>query len=190
MRIRARKQLETAKKKGRVSADTFEIDDEVRVQDAGTKRWSKTGRIVERRQSDDGQDVSFVILMANGGETNRHRLPLRHNITRYTKVTDRKLTFNLKEERGGEDKNTKETETKKRGRLSKLDKAESTKDYKTDSDSNDDSNMGIAKRTRSKTTPDSSDIPLKRSLKKRTSKTSGAKAHASQVGLVVKIAEV
>ena len=49
MRIRARKQLETAKKKGRVSADIFEIDDEVQVQDAASKKWNKTGRIVEKR---------------------------------------------------------------------------------------------------------------------------------------------
>ena len=66
MRIRARKQLETAKKKGRGSVDIFDIDDEVQVQDAASKKWNKTGRIVEKRQSDDGQDVSFVILMANG----------------------------------------------------------------------------------------------------------------------------
>ena len=84
------------------------------MQDAATKRWNKTGRIVEKRQSDDGQDVSFVISMANGRETIRHRSHLRHNITRYTKVTDRKVTFNLKEERGGEDKDKKETETKKK----------------------------------------------------------------------------
>ena len=168
MRIRARKQLETAKKQGRVSADTFKLDDEICIQNAANKRWDKTGRIVEKRQSDDGQDVSFVISMANGRETIRHRSHLRHNITRYTTVTDRKVTFSLKEERGGEDKDTKETETKKRGRPSKLDKAESTKDYKTDSDSNDDSDMGIVKRTCSKTASDSSDIPLKSSLKKRT----------------------
>ena len=93
---------------------------------------------------------------------------MRQNVTRYTRVTDRKVTSNLKEEKGGDDKETKKTETKKRGRPSKLDKAESTKDYKTDSDSNDDSDMGIAKRTHSKTASDSSDIPLKSSLKKRT----------------------
>ena len=74
----------------------------------------------------------------------------------------------LKEERGREDKNTQETETKKRGRPSKLDKAESSKDYKTDSDSNTDSDIGIAKRTNGKTSSDLSDIPLKSSLKNRT----------------------
>ena len=123
---------------------------------------------MEKRQSDDSQDVSFVISLANGRETIRHRSHLRHNVTRYTRVTDRKVTFNLKEETGGEDKDTRKTETKKRGRPSKLDKAESTKDCKTDSDSIDDSDMGIAKRTHSKTAPDLSDIPLKSSLKKRT----------------------
>ena len=95
------------------------------MQDAASKKWNKTGRIVEKRQSDDGQDVSFVILMANGRETIRHRSHIRHNVTRYTKVTDKKVTFNLKEERGREDKNTKETETKKKGRPRKINKAES-----------------------------------------------------------------
>ena len=89
--------------------------------------------------------------MGNGRETIRHRSHIRHNITRYTKVTDKKVTFNLKEEREREDKNTKETETKKRGRPRKVDKAESSKDYKTDSDSNTDSDIGIAKRTHRKT---------------------------------------
>ena len=117
---------------------------------------------------DDGQDTSFVITMGNGRETIRHRSHTRHNITQYTKVTDRKVTFNLDNERGGEDKNVKETETKKRGRPRKEDKAESNKDYKIATDSNTDFNIGIAKRTHSKTSTDLSDIPLKSSLKKRT----------------------
>ena len=112
--------------------------------------------------------MSFVVSLANGRQTIRHKSHLRHNVTRYTRVTDRKVTFNLKEEKGGDDNDTKKTETKKRGRPSKLDKAESTKDCKIDSDSNEDSDMGIAKRTHSKTAPNSSDIPLKISLKKRT----------------------
>ena len=33
MKIRARKQLETAKKKGRLSADIFKVDNKVRLQD-------------------------------------------------------------------------------------------------------------------------------------------------------------
>ena len=84
------------------------------------------------------------------------------------KVTDRKVTFNLDNERGGEDKNVKERETKKRGRPRNQDKAESNKDYETANESNTDSETGIAKRTCSKTSSDFSDIPLKSSLKKRT----------------------
>ena len=185
MNIRARKQLETAKKKGRVSADIFEVYNEARLQDVSSKKWNKVGKIKEKRVGDDGQGISFVILMGNGRET------IRHNVTRYTKVTDKKVTFNLenerggedknvketetkkrgrpkKEEKGGEDKNTKETETKKRGRPRKEDKAESNNKYKTATDSNTYFNIGIAKRTRSKTSTDLPDIPLKSSLKQRT----------------------
>ena len=103
----------------------------------------------------------------------------------YTKVTDKKVTFNLENERGGEDKNVKETETKKRGRPRKMDKAESSKDYKTDSDSNTDSDIGIVKRTLSKTSSDLSDIPLKSSLKKRTQEfwnTASYKSSAETMG--------
>ena len=113
MKIRAKKQQEAAKKKGRLSADTFELEDEVCIQNAANKRWDKTGRIKEIRQSDDGQDVSFVISLANGRETIRHRSHLRNNITRYTRVTDRRVTFNLKEETGGKDKDKTKTELKK-----------------------------------------------------------------------------
>ena len=81
---------------------------------------------------------------------------------------DRRVTFNLKGDTEGEDKDKRKTELKKRGRQSKLDKTESTNDCETVSDSMDDSEMGIAKRTQSKTAPDSSDIPLKSFLKKKT----------------------
>ena len=46
MNIRARKQLEAAKKKGRVSADIFEVDDKVRLQDVSTKKLNKVGKII------------------------------------------------------------------------------------------------------------------------------------------------
>ena len=49
MNIRACKQIGADKKKGRTSADVFEIDDEVRVQDMNTKRWTKVGKITEKR---------------------------------------------------------------------------------------------------------------------------------------------
>ena len=111
-----------------------------------TKDGKKTGRIKEIRESDDRQDVSFVITLANGRETIRHRSHLRHNITRYTRVTDRRVTFNLKGDTEGEDKDKRKTELKKRGRLSKLDKTESTNDCETVSDSMNDSEMSISKK--------------------------------------------
>ena len=43
MRIRSEKQQKAAKKKGKLSADTFELGDEVRIQNAATKRWDKSG---------------------------------------------------------------------------------------------------------------------------------------------------
>ena len=136
--------------------------------DVSSRKLNKTGEIKEKRVGDYGQDTSFVITMGNGRETIRHRSHIRHNITRYTKVTDKKVSFNLDNTRGGEDRNVKETETKKRGRPRKEDKAESNKDYETATDSNNDFNIGIAKRTHSKTSTDLSDIPLKSCLKTRT----------------------
>ena len=38
MKIRAKKQREAAKKKGRLSADTFKLEDEVCIQNAANKR--------------------------------------------------------------------------------------------------------------------------------------------------------
>ena len=48
MRIRARKQMGAAKKKGRTSSDTFEVRDEIRIQDGSTKKWNKVGKIKEK----------------------------------------------------------------------------------------------------------------------------------------------
>ena len=51
MNIRARTQLDTAKKKGRVSADILEVDDEVRLQDVSTKKWNKVGKMTWLKKS-------------------------------------------------------------------------------------------------------------------------------------------
>ena len=72
MHIRACEQNGAAKKKGRTSADVFEINDEVRIQDMNTKRWNKVGKITEKREADDEQNVSYVIELENGHETIRH----------------------------------------------------------------------------------------------------------------------
>ena len=41
MKIIAHKQLETAKKKRRISTNVFEVSDEVRIQDMTSKAWNK-----------------------------------------------------------------------------------------------------------------------------------------------------
>ena len=107
--------------------------------------------------------------MGNGRETIQHRSHIRHNVTWYTKVTEKKVTFNLERERGEKDKEVKEEETKrKRGRPRKGEKAESNTDYKIGTESDTNYTIGIAARTCSKTPPDLADKPLKSSLKQRT----------------------
>ena len=103
MRIRARKQLGAAKKKGRVSLDTFEINNEVRIQDMTTRTWNIEGKIKAKRSADDEQDVSFIIELENGPESTRHMSHLRHNVTRYTPVTETKVRFSLPEDNNKQD---------------------------------------------------------------------------------------
>ena len=88
-----------------MSADSFELGDDVRIQNMATRCWDKSGIIKEVRTADDGQEVSFIISLPNGRETIRHRSHLRHNITRYTCVTVTKVRFDLKIDKEGEDRN-------------------------------------------------------------------------------------
>merc|ERR1711954_514179 len=95
MCIRSEKQLKLAKKQGRRSADEFKEGDSVHIQDMRSGCWNKSGVIEEVRQSDDGQSVSFIIELPDGRKTIHHRGHLRFNINRYSRVTDRKVKFNL-----------------------------------------------------------------------------------------------
>ena len=72
MHIRACKQIGAAKKKGRTSADVFEINDEVRIQDMNTKRWNKVGKITDKHEADDEKNVSYGFELENVHETIRH----------------------------------------------------------------------------------------------------------------------
>ena len=95
MKFRSTKQKKTAEKKGRKSADVFEVDHEVRVQDVASKKWNRAGKIIGARQADDGQNISFIVQMDNGHEAIRHRSHLKHNITRFQRFTD-VINVNLK----------------------------------------------------------------------------------------------
>ena len=97
--------------------------------------------------------------MENGHETIHHRSHICHNVTRYTKVTEKKVRFNIEEESEEQDKERREEETKrKRGRPRKGEEAKSDTDY----------TIGISSRTCSKVPlPDLAAQPSKSSLKQR-----------------------
>ena len=93
MAIRAKKQRRVAERTGRKSADEFKVGDHVRVQDVSTKKWNKSGVVQESREADDGQSVSFIILMDNGNESIRHRTHLKHDVTRYDRASAIRVRF-------------------------------------------------------------------------------------------------
>ena len=95
-----------------MSADIFEEGDSVRIQNMANSRWDKSGVIKEVRTADDGQEISFVISLPNGRETIRHCSNLRHNINRYTRITETKVRFDLKVDKRGEDRKKSETKVK------------------------------------------------------------------------------
>ena len=66
---------------------------------ASTKKWNKVGTIKQKREADDNQEVSFIIELQNGCETIRHRSHIRHNVTRYTPVTDTRVRFSLTDDK-------------------------------------------------------------------------------------------
>ena len=71
-------------------------------------RWDKSGTIKEVRTSDDGQGVSFLISLPNGRETIRYCSHLRHNINRYTRISETRVRFDIKVDKEGEDRKLKE----------------------------------------------------------------------------------
>ena len=169
MRIRSEKQQKAARKQGKRSADTFEEGDSVRIQNMANSRWDKSGTIKEVRTSDDGQGVSFLISLPNGRETIRHRSHLRHNLNRYTRVSEIRVRFDMKVDKEGEER--KKAERKKVVQPLKLQKSKSADNSDTweiARNQNKDDETGIAARTRSKAAIDMSGIPIKSALKRRT----------------------
>merc|ERR1712081_171098 len=137
------------------------MGDSVRIQDMRSGRWNKSGVIEEVRQSDDGQSVSFIIELPDGRKTIRHRSHLRFNINRYSRISDRKVKFNLDVNRDGEEK--KRRQRKKVVKPLTLKKAESAKGDWQIADKNVNEETGISSRTRSKS--DMSMPGLKSALK-------------------------
>ena len=164
MEIRAEKQLKLAKKQGKRSAEIFIEGDSVRIQNIATGKWDKSGTIKEARVADDGQEVSFLISLPNGKETIRHRNHLRHNLNRYTKISETRVKFNMRIDTDGEERNKSDKhDVVKPLKLRKAKSAGNNDTWEISSNNNNDE--GIATRTRSKI--DMSKIPLKSVLKKR-----------------------
>ena len=152
-----------------MSADTFEEDDSVRIQNMANSCWDKLGVIKEVRTADDGQGVSFLISLPNGRETIRHCSHIRHNINRYTRITETRVRFDMKVDKEGEDR--KKAETKKSVQPLKLHKSKSADSWEIASNQNKDDETSIVTRTRSKVATDMSEIPIKSALKRELLKT-------------------
>ena len=78
IQARHKKQKRIAEQKGRVSADTFELNDRVILQDPETRRWILKGTITKKREADDKSTHSFEILLDSGGTTMRNKRFIRH----------------------------------------------------------------------------------------------------------------
>ena len=114
--------------------------------------------------ADDGQEVIFIISLPNGKETIRHRNHLRHNLNRYTKISEIRVKFNLGNDSDGEERdNSEKPEVVKPLKLQKVKSDGNNESWEISSTNNH--NEGIATRTRSKV--DMSKLPLKSALKKR-----------------------
>ena len=79
-------------KKGRASADTFQIGDPVLIQCNLIKRWSKKGKISNSRIAEDGSTQSFLILTEDGREILRNKKFLKHQSGRLLRFADMAVT--------------------------------------------------------------------------------------------------
>ena len=61
---RHEKQVKLAKIKGRTSADGFEENDKVLLQDPVTKRWSQQATVVAKREAEDGTSQSYEVKLS------------------------------------------------------------------------------------------------------------------------------
>ena len=80
IKSRHEKQVALALSKGRSSAEQFQVDDKVVVQNHKTGRWSESGTIKESRTAEDGTTHSHVVSMEDGSEVLRNKRFIKHNI--------------------------------------------------------------------------------------------------------------
>ena len=76
MEIRAQQHQKRVDKPGKTNKLSYEIGEEVSVQDVKSKKWDKNGKILDVRVAYDGRIVSYDINV-DGYDTIRHRRYLR-----------------------------------------------------------------------------------------------------------------
>ena len=79
MEIRAEQHQKRVDKPGKTTKCTFEIGEDVWVQDVKSKKWDKEGTITNVRVAYDGKIVSYD-LKVNGADAIRHRRYLRKKL--------------------------------------------------------------------------------------------------------------
>ena len=75
---RHEKQVKLAQMKGRSSADVFEENDKVLLQDPVTKRWSKEAVVVKKRTAEDGTVHSYEVELASGTTSIKDKRHMKH----------------------------------------------------------------------------------------------------------------
>ena len=135
-----------------------------------SKCWDRVGKIIEKREADDGQSTSFVIRMENGYETIRHRSHLRHNVLKYTKMDETKVKFNLTDTKGNSDLDESAANAKVKGHTVRRRGRPKKEDKNSETVTSDATTQGISSHTRSKDRPaclESAPSPVKSRLKKK-----------------------
>ena len=86
VKMRMKKQIKLAERKGRQSKDKFNEGDKIVLRDPVTRRWSTEGLVVGERPSDNIMPVSFVIELQSGNRTIRHKSHMRHSVKSEEKI--------------------------------------------------------------------------------------------------------
>ena len=88
VKARQEEQTKLANKKGRQSAESFVINDDVVMQNERNKRWTDMGRISGERKADDNSIQLFEITLEKGRKCIRNRRFIKHDISAASNADD------------------------------------------------------------------------------------------------------
>ena len=71
-------QEKLATQKGRVSREKFGIGDKVVIQNPATRKWTIIGTNESKREAEDGNNQSFIIILDQGGEALKNKRYIKH----------------------------------------------------------------------------------------------------------------